>query len=210
MGKPRIDSLLRVAAASAVCLALAGCNSSSSNGASGGASTPAAGGGSTSTFMPASGTADTGELFQPYASKTGGYSFVYPGGWRVATKDSDVRIARFGNAITAVVRPRDHAPFYKGYQQQLETLLGKHQDKLLSKIDQPAKQVTLDNGQKVTVAVIEQRRPSGPGNAPDDTLIVYRYLFWKAGKLLQLSMSSVKGVDNAAAWGLIANSVKWG
>ena len=59
------------------------------------------------------------------------------------------------------------------------------------------------------MAVIEQKRPSGPGDAPLDTLVVYRYLFWKAGKMLQISMSSVKGVDNADAWDLIANSVKW-
>jgi hypothetical protein len=210
MGKPRTYSLLCVAAASAVCLVLAGCSSSSSsNGASTPASTPA---GSTpsSTFTPASGTADTGQLFQPYTSKAGGYSMVYPGGWRVAGKDSDVRIARFGNAITVVVRPRDKQPYYKGYQQQLEALLAKKQDKLLSSIVQPAKEVKLDNGDKVTMAVIEQKRPTGPGSdAPEDTLVVYRYLFWKNGKLLQLSLSSVKGIDNAAAWNLIANSVKW-
>jgi len=53
-------------------------------------------------------------------------------------------------------------------------------------------------------------RPTGPGaDAPKDTLVVSRYLFWKDGKLALLSMSSVKGVDNNDAWNLMANSFKW-
>ena len=91
-----------------------------------------------STFTPASGTAPTGVLFPVYTNKTAGYSFEYPGGWRVNEKGSDVRIARFGNAVTAVIRPRDKAPFYKGYQKQLETMLKQHDDKIISKIVQPA------------------------------------------------------------------------
>ena len=144
-----------------------------------------------------------------YTNKTAGYSFEYPGGWRVAEKGSDVRIARFGNAVTAVVRPRDKAPFYKSYQQQLETMLNQHDDKIISKIVQPASEITVGKD-KVTMAVIEQVRPTGPGaDAPKDTLVVNRYLFWNKGKLLLLSMSSVKGVDNNDAWNLMANSFKW-
>ena len=144
-----------------------------------------------------------------YTNKTVGYSFEYPGGWRVDEKGSDVRIARFGNAVTAVVRPRDKAPFYKGYQQQLETMLNQHDDKIISKIVQPASEITVGKD-KVTMAVIEQVRPTGPGaDAPKDTLVVNRYLFWNKGKLLLLSMSSVKGVDNNDAWNLMANSFKW-
>jgi hypothetical protein len=119
-----------------------------------------------------------------------------------------VRVARFGDAIAIVVRERSAAPFYKGYQQQLEALLAKHNTKLLSKIDQPATQFAVGKD-KVTKAVIEQERPSGPGNAPTDTLVTYRYLFWKDGKLVQISMSSVKGVDNGPAWDLIASSFRW-
>ena len=144
-----------------------------------------------------------------YTNKTAGYSFEYPGGWRVDEKGSDVRIARFGNAVTAVVRPRDKAPFYKSYQQQLETMLNQHDDKIISKIVQPASEITVGKD-KVTMAVIEQVRPTGPGaDAPKDTLVVNRYLFWNNGKLLLLSMSSVKGVDNNDAWNLMANSFKW-
>jgi len=133
----------------------------------------------------------------------------YPGGWRIhQDSPNTVRIARFGDAITIIVRPRKTAPYYKGYQQQLEAMLAKHDTKLLSKIDQPASQFTVGKD-KVTKAVIEQERPSGPGNAPTDTLVTYRYLFWKDGKLVQLSMSSVKGVDNGPAWDLIASSFRW-
>ncbi len=173
------------------------------------AALPPPGGGQTGTFVPASGTTQSGVLFPVYTNKTAGYSFEYPGGWRVVEKGGDVRIARFGNAVTAVVRPRDHAPFYKGYQQQLETMLNQHDDKIISKIVRPASEITIGKD-KVTMAVIEQVRPTGPGaDAPKDTLVVNRYLFWKDGKLLLLSMSSVKGVDNNDAWNLMANSFKW-
>jgi hypothetical protein len=190
-------------------LLLTGCSSSSSGGGSASGSGPDASANPSSTFTPASGTAPTGVLFPVYTNKTAGYSFEYPGGWRVDEKGSDVRIARFGNAVTAVVRPRDKAPFYKSYQQQLETMLNQHDDKIISKIVQPASEITVGED-KVTMAVIEQVRPTGPGaDAPKDTLVVNRYLFWNKGKLLLLSMSSVKGVDNNDAWNLMANSFKW-
>ena len=73
---------------------------------------PAAG--QTGTFTPASGTTQSGVLFPVYTNKTAGYSFEYPGGWRVVEKGSDVRIARFGNAVTAVVRPRDQRTVLQG------------------------------------------------------------------------------------------------
>ncbi len=189
-------------------LLLSGCSSSSSGAGSTSGSGPDASA-NPSTFTPASGTAPTGVLFPVYTNKTAGYSFEYPGGWRVDEKGSDVRIARFGNAVTAVVRPRDKAPLYKGYQQQLETMLNQHDDKIISNIVQPASEITVGKD-KVTMAVIEQVRPTGPGaDAPKDTLVVNRYLFWNKGKLLLLSMSSVKGVDNNDAWNLMANSFKW-
>ncbi|HEY0389283.1 MAG TPA: hypothetical protein VGC71_12650 [Gaiellales bacterium] len=190
-------------------LVLPACSGSSSGGgASGPAGTSSAPPGSTG-FTPASGTADTGELFPVYTNKEAGYSLRVPGGWRVKQgKGVDVRIGRFGDAIAIVVRERKAAPFYKGYQKQLEALLAKHDDKLLASIVQPASQFAVGKD-KITKAVIEQKRPTGPGDAPVDTVITYRYLFWKDGKLVQISMSSVKGVDNGPAWDLIASSFKW-
>jgi hypothetical protein len=208
MGTTGSRSLLCTAAV-VVGLLLSGCSSSSSGGGSTSGSGSDAGANPSSTFVPASGTAPTGVLFPVYTNKDAGYSFEYPGGWRVAEKGSEVRIARFGNAVTAVIRPRPHAPFYKGYQKQLETMLKQNDDKIISKIDQPAKEIKVGKD-KVTMAVIEQVRPTGPGaDSPKDTLIVNRYLFWKNGKLMLLSMSSVKGVDNNDAWNLMANSFKW-
>jgi hypothetical protein len=201
-----------VVLACAATLVLSACNGSSSGG--GGGSGPSSvgvtpNGGGSSGYVPASGTADTGELFPVYTNTSVGYSIRYPGGWRIHEDSPDtVRVARFGDAIAIVVRERSAAPFYKGYQQQLEALLAKHNTKLLSKIDQPATQFAVGKD-KVTKAVIEQERPSGPGNAPTDTLVTYRYLFWKDGKLVQISMSSVKGVDNGPAWDLIASSFRW-
>jgi hypothetical protein len=208
MGTTGSRSLLCVAALVAGLL-LSGCSSSSSGGGSTSGSSPDAGASPTSTFTPATGTSPTGVLFPVYTNSDAGYSFEYPGGWRIAEKGSEVRIARFGNAITAVIRPRPQAPFYKGYQKQLETMLKQQDDKIISRIVQPAKEIKVGKD-KVTMAVIEQVRPTGPGaDAPNDTLVVNRYLFWKDGKLLLLSMSSVKGVDNDDAWNLMANSFKW-
>jgi hypothetical protein len=206
MGTTGSKSLLCTAAL-VVGLVLSGCSSSSSGGSNGsgpsGSATPS------STFTPASGTAPTGVLFPVYTNKDAGYSFEYPGGWRIAEKGSEVRIARFGDAITAVIRPRPHAPFYKGYQKQLEAMLKQNDPKIISKIVQPASEIKVGKD-KVTMAVIEQVRPTGPGaDSPKDTLVVNRYLFWKGGKLLLLSMSSVKGVDNNDAWNLMASSFKW-
>jgi hypothetical protein len=208
MGTTGSRSLLYAAAVVAG-LVLSGCSSSSSGAASTSASGPSGSGNSVSTFTPASGTAPTGVLFPVYTNKDAGYSFEYPGGWRIAEKGTEVRIARFGDAITAVIRPSPHAPSYKGYQTQLGAMLKQHDDKIISKIVQPASEIKVGKD-KVTMAVIEQVRPTGPGaDSPKDTLVVNRYLFWKDGKLLLLSMSSVKGVNNNDAWNLMANSFKW-
>ena len=206
MGIRRTNPLLVVAVA-AVAFAVAGC-SSSSGGGSGPSSVGTTPGGSSGTFVPASGTADTGELFPTYTNKETGYSFDYPGGWRVSEKGSDVRIARFGNSITVVVRPRPKAPFYKGYETQLETLLAKNDKKLLSKIDRPASLFKVGKD-KITKVVIEQVRPTGAPPAPDETVVTSRYLFWKDGKLALVSMSSVKGIDNSAAFDLMASTFRW-
>jgi hypothetical protein len=190
-------------------LLVSACSGSSGGGSSEPGTASATPTGSSTGYTPASGTADTGELFPVYTSKAVGYSMRYPGGWRIHEDSGNtVRIARFGDAISIVVRERKAAPFYKGYQQQLEALLAKHDTKLLSKIDQPASQFAVGKD-KVTKAVIEQERPTGPGDAPTDTVVTYRYLFWKDGKLVQISMSSVKGVDNGPAWDLIASSFRW-
>jgi hypothetical protein len=206
MGIPRAHPLLVVAVAT-VAFAVAGC-SSSSGGSSGPNSVGTTPGGSSGGFVPATGTADTGELFPSYTNQEAGYSLDYPGGWRVTEKGSDVRIARFGNAISLVVRPRAKAPYYKSYQAQLETLLAKNDKKLLSKIDQPASLFTVGKD-KITKVVIEQVRPTGAPPAPDETVVTSRYLFWKDGQLALVSMSAVKGIDNSAAFDLMASSFRW-
>jgi hypothetical protein len=190
----------------AAAVALAGCGTS---GASSQGSSPK-GGGPSSGYVPASGTDATGTLFPLYTSKSAGYSFIYPGGWRVTEKPpASVRISRFGNAIAAAITARPTAPFYKGYQKTLTDKLKdpKNDKKLLSAIDQPATEVKIGK-QKAVRVVIEQVRPTGP-TTPDDTVVVVRYLFWKDGKMLTLSMSSVKGINNIVAYDLIASSFRW-
>ena len=204
MGTPR--RYLMLVAALAASVTLAGCGTSGGDAGSGGSS-PQGGGGSTG-YVPASGTDSTGILFPKYTNKSAGYSFIYPGGWRLAEKaPAGVRISRFGNAITAVVTERPSVPFYKGYQKTLDDKLKENDKKQLSAIDQPATQIKIGK-QKAVRVVIEQVRPTGP-TTPDDTLVVVRYLFWKDGKLLTLSMSSVKGINNMAAYDLIASSFRW-
>ena len=207
MGSPgRHPLVILVACAGA--LALPAC-SSSANGTSAPGSANVTPHSSSTVYTPASGTSDPGELFPVYTNQTVGYSIRYPGGWRIhGESGSTVRIARDGASISIIVRERSAAPSYKSYQKQLEALLAKHDNKLLSRIDQPASQFAVGKDEGIK-AVIEQERPSGPGNAPTDTLITYRYLFWKDGKLVLISMSSVKGVDNGPAWDLIARSFKW-
>jgi hypothetical protein len=194
-------------ATAAAALVLSGCGTGgSSSGGSGGPTS-----GASTPYLPASGTDQTGVLFQKYSNKSAGYSFLFPGGWRITEKPpTGVRIARFGNAITAVVTARATAPYYKGYQKTLDKQLGEHDAKKLSKIDGAVTQVKVGPTKKPNAvrAVIEQVRPTGT-TTPPETIVVVRYLFWKSGKLLTLSMSSVKGIDNTLAYDLMANSFRW-
>ena len=155
-------------------------------------------------FVAVDRTVDPGTLFPVYTNRAGGYSFQYPGGWHVGERGSDVRISRAKDAIVAVVRPRHSRPWYRGYQRQLTAQLAKGNTKLISAIVKPARPVKFGDA-KVTMAVIAQMRP----HSKPKKVITYRYLFWHNGKLLLLSLSSVKGVNNADAYNLIASSFRW-
>jgi len=158
-------------------------------------------------FVPASGTAKNGALFLTYTSRRGGYSISYPGGWRVTKQGTGVRIGRFGNTIVATVVKRKARPYYKGYQRTLEAQLAKHHPRLISAIVQPAAQLRVGD-QPVTTAVIAQQRPATQ-SAPAETVITQRFLYWARNRLLILSCSSPKGIDNSAAYDLIGTLVAW-
>jgi hypothetical protein len=157
------------------------------------------------TFVPASGTAHSGLLFEEFHNAALGYHLPFPGGWHINRKGTTVRIAKFGNAIVIAQRASKFAPKLKGVKAALQEQVKK--GNVLS-VTAPPRTVKLPAGTAVRV-VYTQARPASD-TSPAATLVVYRYILFHAGKVYILSMQSPEEFDNRAPFRLIADGFGWG
>jgi hypothetical protein len=157
------------------------------------------------TFIPASGTARSGLLFEQFHNATLGYHLPYPGGWHVNRKGTTVRIAKFGNAIVIAQRASKSAPKLKGVKAALKQQLKK--GSVLS-VTLRVRSVKLPAGTSLRV-VYTQARPAS-STSPAATLVVDRYILFHNGKVYILSMQSPKQFDNRVPFKLIADGFGWG
>ena len=119
---------------------------------------------SAGTYVPASGTAPSGLLFEQYRSRALGYRLLYPGGWNVSHHGTTLRIAKFGNAIVVAVRRSHSAPKLKGVAAALKQQRKK--GAILS-VTQGPRLVALPAGKAVRV-VFTQARASSATSARSD------------------------------------------
>jgi hypothetical protein len=200
----RLPALLVAVVALVAATACSGSASSSSGGSGLSASRPASSGGTTGTYVPAAGTDKSGAVFQTYTNHKLGYRLLYPGGWNVTKKDGIVRIAKLGNAIVIATRTSKSAPKVKPVRAAL--------------IDQQKKKTVLDiesrptstklHGNPAIKMVFTKDKPA-TDDSPEDTLRVYRYLVFRNGHIVILSLQTPTSRDNAQAYDLIANSLSW-
>ena len=189
-----------------IVLVMAASFSSGGASSSGGGSSPPPG--STpppGTFMPASGTARSGLLFEQFHNAALGYHLPYPGGWHVTRKGTTVRIAKFGNSIVIAQRPSKSAPKLKGVKAALKQQRKK--GTVLS-VTVPVRSVKVPAGSALRMVYTQARQASS--TSPAATLVVYRYILFHNGKVYILSMESPKQFDNRAPFKLIADGFGWG
>jgi len=144
------------------------------------------------------------EVFVPYAPKHGAFSLRYPKGWQRQDVQGATTFSDGYNEISVATTTQRTAPttasVRSNYLVALRPLLG-------------FKLVTVD-----TVS-----RPAGPAvrikyqttSVPDRVtgqrvpLDVERYLFWRHGRLLVITLSTPHGIDNSHAWQTVTDSLAW-
>lgn len=206
--------------ASALCLLLCSCASTSSAGSGGassqsapsssGVSTPSSsgassGGASTGAYMPAAGTASNGALLQTYTNDKLHYHMLVPGGWRVSTNHGIVRIAKLGNVIVIVTRAGKGAPKPNGVSTALDKQLKTHA--ILAVRSHP-RTVALPHAGKAVRVVFTKNQPA-TGTSSATTVIVTRYLLFHDNHVLILSFQSPDTRHNGPVYSLLADSFTW-
>jgi len=191
-------------------LAFGGCSTGSSSSGTGGTdghngTAPGdTSGGSSTGFQPPTGTSKTGLLFEQYSNGQFGYTFPYPGGWRVKEDGDVTRIAKLGNAIVVVVRPATTQPKPKGVLESLDKQVAS--GTIAEIVERPA--ITKVGRAPAMRMIFTQVRPA-TDTAPETTMVVLRYLLFHDGKLAVLSLQSPEGVDNIDAYEFIVRRFSW-
>lgn len=188
-------------------LAFGGCSTGSSSSGTGGQNGTAPGdtsGGSSTDFQPPTGTSKTGLLFEQYSNARFGYTFPYPGGWRVKEDGDVTRIAKLGNAIVVVVRPAKTQPKPKGVLESLDKQVAS--GTIAEIVERPA---MTKIGRAVAMRMVFTQTRPATDTAPETTVVVLRYLLFHDGKLAVVSLQSPEGVDNIDAYEFMVRRFSW-
>lgn len=133
------------------------------------------------------------------------YALQVPEGWQRTVSGAAVRFSDKYNSIDAVVAPAAKAPTLDSVPR--------------SELPRLARSVKGFAGAKVTVVhrkagtaiLITYRAVSAPNPVTGKSVTndVERYEFWRAGKLVTLTLAAPHGSDNVDPWKLVTDSFTW-
>lgn len=196
---------LPIAGALLAALILAGC--STAGGATTGGSTTgsATSGGAPATEAPAAGDIPDNQQYVPYTATSGAYSVSVPEGWSRSTDKGRVVFTDKLNGITVEETARGAAPTVQSVTSE----------------DVPALTKSEPAFQLVDVAAFTRKGGSGIlvkylADSPVDKVTnrvvreaVERYLFWKNGVQVAVSLSGAGNADNVDPWKIVTESFTW-
>ncbi len=143
------------------------------------------------------------QAFVTYRSTA--YSVQVPEGWQRTVTGTAVRFSDKYNSIDAAVSSAAKAP-------TLDSIAR-------SELPRLARSVKGFSGAKVTVVrrkagnalLISYRATSAPNPVTGKSVTddVQRYEFWRAGKLVTLTLAAPRGSDNVDPWKLVTDSFTW-
>jgi hypothetical protein len=190
----RILSLLIVAALAA--LGLAACGSSSSSSGAGTAPAP------TKEVSP-SGDIPDNQAYVAYSPPGGGFTVKVPEGWSRSSTGATTTFTDKLNSISMQSLPAGAAPTVRDARQ---TDLPKLAKQVSGFKPGTVTAVTRKAGPAVKITYLSAA-PADPVTGKAHTNAVERYVFFKNGKDVVLTLAGPKGADNVDPWRIVTDSV---
>jgi hypothetical protein len=144
------------------------------------------------------------QVFVAYSSPQGGYSVKYPQGWAQRTSGATSTFSQNFNTMTVTAAPAASAPTLASARAQVAAKLQSVPGFKLGTIDQ----VSRTSGPAIRIAY-QATSPTDPVTGKSVPLDVERYLFWRNGKLVTITLSSAHGSDNVDPWKTVTDSFTW-
>jgi hypothetical protein len=145
------------------------------------------------------------QAFIRYVSSRGGYVLEVPEGWARTTNGADVTFISRLDGVSVTVTGSSITPSAKTVgTDQAETLKKTGRAVTIKSVAD----LTLANGHAVFMAYESNSEPD-PVTNKQVRLENETYVFYKAGKLVQLRLWAPVGADNADQWKRISNSFRW-
>lgn len=145
------------------------------------------------------------QVFIVYQSPLG-FTIKVPEGWaRHQTSDSVTFSDKYNTIELAVTQHADPLSVSSAKQKEVAELEQSGKAVRISSV----KATTLPSGSAIVVSYGSNSEPNSVTNKAI-RLENERYFFWKAGKVVILTLSAPFGADNADQWILMAKSFKWG
>jgi hypothetical protein len=142
-------------------------------------------------------------VFLTFKNASAGYTISYPEGWAQRGAGGDVTFQDKNNVIHVTVS-RGAAPAASSVTAQLAA---ERQRQPTLAYGTPSS--TAINGTPVVKISYSTTSPPNPVTGKRVQLLVDRYVFAHAGKVLIIDLGTAKGVDNVDAYKMISHSIRW-
>jgi hypothetical protein len=189
-----------------IVLAAAGCGGSANTSSQGGARTSTAQGPNPNAPEKSPpGDIPDNQVYVPYAPPGAMYTVKVPEGWSRSTSAQGITFTDKLNSITMRTAPAG-APMTMQEAKRVEvprlarTIKGFHIDHV-SAVNRKA-------GPAIRIAYTATGTPN-PVTGKTVTDAVERYIFFRGGRDLVLTLSGPKGADNVDPWRIVTDSVRW-
>jgi hypothetical protein len=130
---------------------------------------------------------------------------LVPGGWNISTAHGIVRIAKLGNVIVIATRAGKFPPKPKGVKAALKKQVKKH---TINEVLRTPRSVKLAHAGEAVRVVFSTTRPASD-TAPEETIIVDRYLLFHGNRIVILSLQTPETRDNGLVYAMLADSFTW-
>jgi hypothetical protein len=144
------------------------------------------------------------QAYVPYGPTAGGYTVSVPEGWARTDLTNGAAFSDKYNNIRIEQTAAATAPTTASVQADVVPQVAAGGG---TAIAAPTK-VTRKGGDAILVTYAQQSAPDAT-TGKRVTLAVERYLFWKNGSLVSVTLSAPKGSDNVDPWRTITDSFAW-
>jgi hypothetical protein len=152
---------------------------------------------------PAGDIPDT-QAYVPYRPAVGGFTVSVPEGWARTDASNGTLFSDKFNSIRIEQAPNAPAPSILSVQADVVPRIREGGGSTIA----GATKVVRKAGSAIRIDYLQKSTPDAT-TGKSVTLAVARYLFWKNGTLVSLTLSGATGADNVDPWRTVTDSFAW-